>query len=364
MAAVQSMCARVGMVTGRGLASTFRKKFPRSLLTVVAVALMLANSINIGADLAGMGDAMHLLTKVNSRVWVIGFGLFIVWATIRLRYITLANILKWLTLVLFAYVLAAIRLRPDWGSVAHATLVPKLPEGRAAWATLVAILGTTISPYLFFWQASQEVEEEKSMGRHSLAERHGATPTELLNRKIDIGVGTFFSNVVMFFIMLTTALTLHVNGITAPQTSKDVALALEPLAGRFAALLYTVGLVGTGLLAIPTLAGSAAYALAETFHWREGIDERFPRARRFYVVLSLSILGGIGIDFAGINAVKALFWSAVINGLLAPFLLLGILIVASDARIMRGQPSSRLGRVTVGLATAAMFFAAVAMFVV
>jgi Mn2+/Fe2+ NRAMP family transporter len=168
----------------------------------------------------------------------------------------------------------------------------------------------------------------------------------------------------MFFIMLTTALTLHANGITTPQTSKDVALALEPLAGRFAALLYTIGLVGTGLLAIPTLAGSAAYALAETFHWREGIDERFPRARRFYVVLSLSILAGIGIDFAGINAVKALFWSAVINGLLAPFLLLGILIVASDARIMRGQPSSRLGRVTVGLATAAMFFAAVAMFVV
>ena len=364
MAAVQSMCARVGMVTGHGLAATFRKKFPRSLLTVIAVALMLANSINIGADLAGMGDAMHLLTSVDSRPWVIGFGLFIAWATIRLRYITLANILKWLTLVLFAYVLTAIHLRPDWGSVGHATLIPKLPKGRAAWATLVAILGTTISPYLFFWQASQEVEEEKSLGRRSAEERHGATPIEILNRKIDIGVGTFFSNVVMFFIMLTTALTLHVNGISTPQTSKDVALALEPLAGRFAALLYTIGLVGTGLLAIPTLAGSAAYALAETFHWREGIDERFPRARRFYVVLSLSILAGIGIDFAGINAVKALFWSAVINGLLAPFLLLGILIVASDARIMRGQPSSRLGRVTVGLATAAMFFAAVAMFVV
>jgi len=364
MAAVQSMCARIGMVTGQGLASTFRKKFPRSVITMIAAALMLANSINIGADLVGMGDAMQLLTQVNSRLWAIGFGLFIAWATIRLRYITLVNALKWLTLVLFAYVLTAIRLHPDWDSVAQATLTPSLPRGRAAWATLVAILGTTISPYLFFWQASQEVEEEKSMGRQSPAERQGATPTEILTRKIDVGVGTFFSNVVMFFIMLTTALTLHVHGITAPATSKDVALALRPLAGRFAALLYTIGLVGTGLLAIPTLAGSAAYALAETFHWREGIDERFPRARRFYVVLALSILAGIGIDFANVNAVKALYWSAVINGLLAPFLLLGILIVASDQRIMRGQPSSRLGRVTVGLATAAMFFAAVAMFVV
>ncbi|HYU51600.1 MAG TPA: divalent metal cation transporter, partial [Gemmatimonadaceae bacterium] len=217
---------------------------------------------------------------------------------------------------------------------------------------------------LFFWQASQEVEEEKSMGRHSLPERRGATPAEILNRKIDVGVGTFFSNLVMFFIILTSALTLHANGMTAPQTSRDVAVALRPLAGQFASLLYTIGLVGTGLLAIPTLAGSAAYALAETFHWREGIDERFPRARRFYVVLSVSILAGIGMDFAGLNAIKVLYWAAVINGLLAPFLLLGILIVASDRRIMRGQPSSRLGRVTVGLATAAMFFAAVAMFVV
>ena len=364
MAAVQSMCARIGMVTGHGLASTFRTKFPRSVLVGVAGSLMLANTINIGADLTGMGDAMELLTQLNSHLWVIAFGLFIAWATIRLRYIALANYLKWLALVLFAYVITAIRLDPDWGSVARATLIPTLPQGRAAWATLVAILGTTISPYLFFWQASEEVEEEKSMGRHTLVERRGATPVEILNRKIDIGVGTFFSNVVMFFITLTTALTLHVHGITAPQTSKDVALALRPLAGRFASLLYAMGLVGTGLLAIPTLAGSAAYALAETFHWREGIDERFPRARRFYVVLAVSILAGMGMDFANLNAVKVLYWAAVINGLLAPVLLLGILIVASDRRIMRGQPSSRLGRVTVGLTTAAMFLAAVAMFVV
>ena len=364
MAAVQSMCARIGMVTGHGLTSTFRTKFPRSVLIGVAGLLMIANTINIGADLTGMGDAMELLTNVHSHLWVIGFGLLIAWATIRLRYIVLANALKWLALVLFAYVVTAIRLHPDWSSVVNAAVIPRLPHGRAAWATLVAILGTTISPYLFFWQASQEVEEEKSIGRHTLVERRGATPAEILNRRIDIGVGTFFSNLVMFFIVLTTALTLHAHGMTAPRTSKEVALALRPLAGRFSALLYTIGLVGTGILAIPTLAGSAAYALAETFHWREGIDEIFPKARRFYVVLALSILAGISMDFANLNAIKTLYWTAVINGLLAPFLLLGILIVASDRRIMRGQPSSRLGQVTVGLTTAAMFIAAVAMFVV
>ncbi|HEX9309939.1 MAG TPA: divalent metal cation transporter [Gemmatimonadaceae bacterium] len=364
MAAVQSMCARLGMVTGRGLASTLRAKFPRNVLAVVAGALFLANTINIGADLAGMADAMELLTKVGAQIWVVVFGLFITWATIRLRYVALAQVLKWLALVLFAYVLTAVRLHPDWRLILREAATPTLPHSRSGWATVVAILGTTISPYLFFWQASEEVEEEKSMGRHTLAQRRGATSAEITNRKIDVGIGTFFSNLVMFFIILTTALTLHVHGITAPQTSKEVALALRPFAGRFATLLYATGLVGTGMLAIPTLAGSAAYAMAETFHWHEGIDERLPKARRFYAVLALAMIGGITMEFAHLNPVKALYWSAVINGLLAPFLLLGILIVASDRRIMAGQTSSRLGRFTVGVTTAAMFVAAIAMFVV
>ncbi len=363
MTAVQSMCARLGMVTGRGLASTLRAKFPREVLSTVAVTLFLANTINIGADLAGMADAMELLTKVPSQVWVLAFGLFITWATVHLRYLVLAQTLKWLALVLFAYVLTAVHLHPDWGSISREAFTPTLPQTRAGWATIVAILGTTISPYLFFWQTSEEVEEEKSMGRRTVSERRGASTTEIANRKIDVGVGTFFSNLVMFFIMLTTALTLHSHGITAPQTSREVALALRPLAGRFATLLYTVGLIGTGMLAIPTLAGSAAYAFAETFRWREGIDERFRKARRFYVVLSLAMVGGIAMDFAKLNPVKALYWSAVINGLLAPILLLGILIVASDRRIMAGQPSSLLGRLVVGVTTVAMFTAAVAMFV-
>jgi Mn2+/Fe2+ NRAMP family transporter len=282
---------------------------------------------------------------------------------VRLRYGQLAQLLKWLALVLFVYVIAAIDLKPDWGLVARATLLPSWPSGKDGWATLVAILGTTISPYLFFWQASQEVEEEKALGRHSLVSRRGATREEMHRRKLDVGVGTFVSNLVMFFIILTTALTLHRHGITNLETSRDVVRALEPLAGNFATLLYTVGLIGTGLLAIPTLSGSAAYAFAETFGWRHGIDADFKHAPAFYSVVGIAMTCGVAMDFVNLNPVKALYWTAVINGLLAPFLLTGILLVASDPRVMRGQPSSGLGRLTVAVTTVAMFGAAVAMFV-
>jgi len=364
MAAVQSMCARIGMVTGRGLMGALRRKFSRRTLGAAAAALLVANTINIGADLAGMADAMELLVGVNSHVWVVLFGAGIAWATIQLRYGVIARVLKWLALVLFAYVITGIYIRPPWSAVLHATFVPSIPSGRTAWASLVAILGTTISPYLFFWQASQEVEEEKARGRHTLVERRGATPGELLDRKIDIGVGTFFSNVVMFFIILTTAFTLHVHGMTEVTTSRQVAEALRPLAGNLATLLYTLGIVGTGLLAIPTLSGSAAYAFAELFGWRQGFDTLFRGAPAFYMVVGTAMAAGVAMDFANVNAVKALYWTAVINGLLAPFLLTGILLAASDRKLMRNQPSSRLGRVAVGLTTAFMFVAAVAMFVV
>jgi len=364
MAAVQTMCARIGMVTGRGLMGALRRKFPRRVLASAAAALLITNTINIGADLSGMADAAELLVGVNSHVWVVLFGAGIGWATIRLRYALIARALKWLALVLFAYVIAGVHIRPPWHEVLRATFVPSTPSDHTGWATLVAILGTTISPYLFFWQASQEVEEEKALGRHTLVERRGASPGELLRRKLDVGVGTFFSNLVMFFIILTTAFTLHSNGITEPGTSREVAEALRPLAGRFATLLYTLGIVGTGLLAIPTLSGSAAYALAELFGWRQGMDEHFSRAPAFYMVVTTAMASGVAMDFANVNPVKALYWSAVINGLLAPFLLAGILLVASDRTLMLQQPSSALGRLTVGATTVLMVVAAIAMFVV
>jgi len=362
MAAVQMMCARIGMVTGEGLAGALRKRFPKPLLIAAAVALLGANVINIAADLAGMADAAEMFTGVNSHVLVVAFGITIAAATVRLRYVQIAAVLKWLALVLGAYVVTAFLAHPHWGRVLRDAVVPSLPQGREAWATLVAILGTTISPYLFFCQASQEVEEEKAKGRRMLVRREGATHGEIVDRKLDVGVGTFFSNAAMFFIILTTALTLHAHGLTHIETSRQTAEALRPLAGRLAATLYTVGVLGVGFLAIPTLAGSAAYAFAETFDWRQGIDEKFRGARGFYAVLLLATAAGIALDFARINPIRALFWTAVINGLLAPFLLVGILIVASDRKLMNLQPSSRLGRTAVGLATLLMFFAAAGMF--
>ena len=362
MAAVQSMCARIGMVTGRGLMSALRERIPRPILIVVAFALFIANTINVGADLSGMADAAQLLTGLNSHVWVVLFGVAIAVATIRLRYVALANALKWLALVLFAYIVDALIVGPDWRAVLHDTFVPALPHGSAMWGMLVAILGTTISPYLFFWQASQEVEEDKAKGKTEPADRIGATLDEIRMRKLDVGAGTLFSNLAMYFIILATAVTLHAHGVTHPESSKDVASALTPLAGRFAAFLYTIGLVGTGVLAIPTLAGSAAYAFAEVFGWRQGMDEVYPKARAFYSVFVLSIVIGVALRFLNVNAVQALYWTAVVNGLLAPFLLIGVLVVASDRALMRGQPSSWLGRAVVAVTTMLMFGAAVGMF--
>ena len=362
MMAVQTMCARIGMVTGQGIAGALRHKFPRSVLLIAAVALFIANTINVGADLTGMADAAELLTGVNSHVWVVVLGVGIAVATIRLRYATLARGLKWLALTLFAYVITALYVGPDWHSVAHDVFLPNMPKIGGAWATLVAILGTTISPYLFFWQASQEVEEEKALGRRRVADRIGAHPYEVTTRKIDIAAGTFFSNAAMFFIILATALTLHRAGITKLETSRQVAEALTPLAGRFASLLYTVGLLGTGALAIPTLAGAGAYAFSEIFRWRQGMDEPYHRAPGFYATFICSVGIGIALDFANVNPVSALYWTAVINGVLAPFLLVGILIAASDRQLMHDQPSSMLGRVVVGFTTIVMFGAAIGMF--
>src|SRR6266446_4096365 len=363
MVCVQFMCARIGMVTGMGLGDALRRKGPRWLLFGGALGLLAANTINVGSDLSGMADAVEMLTGMNSHIYVVIFGIAIAYATVRFRYHQIAMIMKWLAAVLFAYVITAFIVSPNWWSVLRDTFIPSWPQTHAAWQNLVAILGTTISPYLFFWQASQEVEEEKAMGRRMLVQRRGATNREIIDRKIDVGTGTFFSNFVMYFIILTTALVLHGHGIRDIETSKQAAEALRPLAGTLAYLLYTIGIIGVGFLAIPTLAGSAAYAFAETFSWNEGLDEPFRGALPFYAVLIFSMLLGIAMDFLNVNPVKALFWTAVVNGVLAPFLLVGVLFVASDRKIMQGQPSSWLPRIIVGITTIVMFGAAAAMFI-
>jgi NRAMP (natural resistance-associated macrophage protein)-like metal ion transporter len=362
MACVQFMCARIGMVTGMGLGGALRRKGPRWLLFSGAVGLLTANTINVGSDLSGMADAAEMLTGINSHIYVVIFGVGIAAATVRFRYHQIAMIMKWLAAVLFAYIITAFIAGPNWAEVLRDTVFPSWPKDHAGWENLVAILGTTISPYLFFWQASQEVEEEKAMGRRLLVQREGATKKEIINRKLDVGIGTFFSNLVMYFIILTTAVVLHRHGIKDIETSKQAAEALRPVAGTLAYLLYTIGIIGVGFLAIPTLAGSAAYAFAETFSWKEGLDEPFRGARPFYAVLIFSTLLGIAMDFLSINPMKALFWTAIINGVLAPFLLVGVLVAASDRKLMEGQPSSWLSRITVGIITVLMFGAAAALF--
>ena len=362
MAAVQMMCARIGLVTGEGLGKVFKRKFPRSVVLAVCCGLFVANTINIAADLSGMAAAGEMVFGVNALILVPLFGAAVGLALVYFQYERIATILKWLVLSLFAYVATAFLIHPNWGEVAKATFLPTLPRGTKVWESIVALLGTTISPYLFFWQASLEVEELEANGQSRLSRRTRATRTRLFDRTIDVGTGGFLSNLIMFFIILTGALTLNERGITDIQTSRQAAEALAPLAGDFAAALYAVAIVAVGLLAIPTLAGSAGYAFSEAFNWPHGLSKKFSEAHAFYGVILLSVALGIGADFLKVNPMQFLFWSAVINGVLAPFLLCGILLIAGDRTIMKTQPSSVLNRTVVGLTTAAMFAAALVMF--
>lgn len=362
MVAVQMMCARIGLETGEGLAQALKRKFPRPFIILAALGLLVANTINIGADLSGMADAAQMLSGVGAHFWIPVMGLAIALATIFFHYQQIAAILKWLTLVLMAYIITAFIVHPHWSEVLKSTFLPEWPKGRGVWADFTAILGTTISPYLFFWQTSQETEIKKCAGKRLVQQRRGTGKQEILDRKLDVAVGGFVASLVMYFIVLSSALTLHAHGMTHIETSQQASEALKPLAGNLAAILYTVGIVGVGFLAIPTLAGSVAYAFAETFHWKEGLDEKFNAARAFYGVIIISIVLGMLLNYAHVNPVKALYWSAIVNGLLAPFLLVGILVVACDSKIMEKHPSSLLGRAMVALATVLMFLAGAAMF--
>jgi Mn2+/Fe2+ NRAMP family transporter len=356
------MCARIGVITGQGLGKVFKRKFPRSVVVTVCCGLFIANTINIAADLSGMAAAGEMLTGVSAKILIPLFGATIAYAMVRCRYELIAAILKWLVLSLFAYVVTAFLVHPHWGDVAKATFVPTLPQGGKMWQSIVAVLGTTISPYLFFWQASEEVEELKADDQLRIPRRTHVIRERLLDRAIDVGLGTLLSSLVFFFIILTAALTLNQRGITDIETSRQAAEALAPLAGEFAAALYAFAIVAVGLLAIPTLAGSAGYAFSEAFNWPHGLSKKFWQAGAFYGVILLSVALGTCGDFLSINPMKFLFLSAVINGVLAPFLLCGILLLAGDRVIMKSQTSSVLNRVVVGITAFVMFAAALAMF--
>ncbi len=362
MAAVQMACAHIAMATGQGLGAALSKKIPQWLLVGVCVMLFLANTLNVGADLVAMADCAEMLSGVSRHIFVVLIGVTIAGLTIYSRYEHIASVLKWLAASLFAYVISALLEKPDWWEVLRATLVPHLPRGTEGWGMLVAILGTTISPYLFFWQASQEVEEKKAHGQKTLRSRRGTTPKLIFERQLDVGLGTLFSNLVMFFIILSTSLTLSRHGLTQIETSRQAAEALVPLAGKMASLLYSVGLLGVGFLAIPTLTGSAAYAFAETFRWQQGLDLQWHKAKAFYAVILVSTLFAMLFDFLKVNPLKALYWSALVNGCLAPFLLFGILIVMRDKKLMNGKPAPRFRQAMLLLTMILMFAAAAGMF--
>ncbi len=362
MAAVQLMCARLGMVTGRGLAGVVRRKYPPWVLWGACALLIVANVFNIGADLGGMAEATEMVTGINAYWWTPFYTLLIISLLFFSSYRQMARLFKWLTLILFAYVVAAFLARPDWGEVLRATFIPRVEWSSAFLATFVGILGTTISPYLFFWQASQEVEDESAHGRTTVEARTGATDEELRTARTDVLTGMFFSNLVMYFIILTTAATLHAHGQTHIATARQAAEALRPLAGRGAYLLFTLGLIGTGMLAVPVLAGSAAYAVAEAKEWRGTLEDRPRLSRKFYTVIAVSMLLGLVLNFVGLDAIKMLFYSAVLNGVLSPPLVVLVVLLTSDPAVMGKRVSSRTLR-WLGWATAVlMTVAAVGMF--
>ena len=342
MAAVQLMCARLGMVSGMGLAGVIRQRYPKWVLLTACALLAVANTVNIGADLGGMAAAMEMITHVPAFIWNPLFAGLIVVLMIWSRYRYIARVFKWLTLVLFAYVAAAFLARPRWGEVLFSTFVPHIELTRNYLATFVAILGTTISPYLFFWQAAQEVEEERALGRRTVKSRKGASDEEIRRCRADVLTGMAFAGVVMYFIILTTGATLYVSGQRDIETARDAAEALRPLAGPLAYLLFTVGIVGTGMLGVPVLAGSAAYAAAEAMHWRGSLDDRPRLARKFYAVLAAAVLLGLSLDFFRINAVRMLFLAAVVNGVLAPPLVAIVTLLSSDPKVMGDRVSPPL----------------------
>jgi NRAMP (natural resistance-associated macrophage protein)-like metal ion transporter len=362
MTAVQIMCARLGMVTGKGLAGVIRSQYSKWILWGACFLLVVANTVNIGADLGGMGKVTEIVTGIKATYWTFLYGVLIgsllIWST----YDTIARIFKWLTLVLFAYVAAAVLAKPDWGAVVRATLIPHVEMSSEYWATLVGIFGTTISPYLFFWQASEEVEEERKEGMVTLKQRQGTTQAALKQSRNDVMTGMFFSNLIMYFIILTTAATLHAHGKTSITTAQDAAEALRPLAGKGAYWLFSLGLIGAGMLGVPVLAGSSAYAVAEAARWRGSLSDRPKRARNFYAVIATGLALGLALDFAGFNAVSMLFWSAVLNGVLAPPLIVIVLLLTNDKKVMGARKNPQLLSVLGWITVVVMTSATVAMF--
>jgi NRAMP (natural resistance-associated macrophage protein)-like metal ion transporter len=343
MAVVQEMCARIGMVTGQGLAANIRKHYSKPVLYIATFLLVAANTFNIGADLGAMAQAAQLLAPgIGFAVLVIGFAVLSVLLQIFTTYARYSKYLKYLALVLFSYVISALYTHINWSDAIRHTVIPSLDFSKDQILLICGILGTTISPYLFFWQTSQEVEEEILKGEKTITERrHSVHPKDIKKMRIDIWSGMFISNMAMFFIITACAATLFSHGITTINSAADAAQALRPFAGHFAYVLFAVGILGTGMLAIPVLAGSAAYAVSESFGWKFGLYRKLKHAYAFYGVIIIAMIVGIGLNFIGLDPIKALIYSAVANGLVAPIILFFIVHLSSKKEVMGKHTNKR-----------------------
>ncbi len=363
MCAIQLISAEMGRVTGRGLAGNIRRHYPAWLLYPLIGLLVVANTINLGADLGAMAAALRLLIDGPAALYIAGFALLTVLAEAFITYARYASVLRWLTLSLFAYVGTVFIVGVPWVTVAKNLILPHISLAGSYLTVVVAVFGTTISPYLFFWQAAEEVEDQKQdPTAKPLLKTPRQAPAQMARMQIDTLVGMAFSNIIALFIMLTTAATLNAHGVTDIQTSSQAAEALRPIAGRFAFTIFALGIIGTGLLAVPVLASSAAYAVGEGLKWRVGLAQRPGRAPAFYGTIALATFGGASLNFTPIDPIRALFWSAVINGVAAVPIMVMIMLMASRKKVM-GQFALRpLLRAFGWLATAVMAVAAIGMF--
>jgi len=361
MAVIQEMCARIGLVTGRGLAGNIRVHFGRKVLYISTLFLFAANTFNIGADIGAMANAVQLIKPhFNFGLLVVGFTVFILLLQIYTPYVRYARYLKWLALVLFAYIFSAILAHPDWHTVLKHSFVPHITFSKDQLLLICAILGTTITPYLFFWQTSQEIEEEIAAGQTTLQSRLGSEPAAIKKMRIDVWSGMFLSNIVMFFIVAACASVLFKHGITNITTAAQAAQALKPFAGNATFWLFAIGILGMGLLAIPVMAAASAYAISESIGKRQGLNSRLKQASAFYGVIIISMFIGLGLNFIGLNPIKALIYSAVLNGAVAPIILTLILIIARNEKVMGKWKNGKLGAGLGWFLTALMSMAGVA----
>ena len=363
MVCVQLICAQIGCVTGRGISANLRRYYPKGVLFPIVGLLLLANTINIAADLGAMGSALQLLIGGPALFYTVVFAAVSLLLQILVPYSRYVSLLKWLCMALFAYVATVFTLHIPWRQVALQTLVPHLSFQSEYITAVVAIFGTTISPYLFFWQASQEVEDQEAAAEQQpLIHAPSQARSQLSRIRTDTYIGMGMSNLVAFFIILTTAVTLHAHGVTNIATASEAATALRPIAGRFAFALFSLGIIGTGMLAIPVLAGSAAYGVAEAMRWKFGMERKFGEATKFYTVIGGATLIGLIINFAHIDPIQALFWTAVINGVVAVPLIAVNMVMATRTAVMRQFAIVGVLRWGGWLTAAVMTVSAVAMF--